>query len=267
MNWICRSSIRHPTEWKWKQTLEEECSNRKGELGQKSAIETSAAEEEELEICSSSGRRRRRIRGIHERAPRKLLIAESSNSSRLATLHYSHFIQQLLLPPPITNTHRFTGTHTHWDSHISSITTVHFTACTSPAGPHLNMAYASSADKKKICRMPSVNFVQRAAHTHPGALHLSAGLPFTASGRRTAAGLCALSHQDLVRVHALLQGLAEIRVNKQHIVTPPTLSGSGKKGPGSTERKHSGLQRRRFSLGQITFGTKWEKDLCRFERN
>lgn len=116
------------------------------------------------------------------------------------------------------------------------------------------MAYASSADEKKICRMPSVNFVQ---HTHTLALcifHLSAGLPFTASGRRTAAGLCALSHQDLVRVHALLQGLAEIRVNKQHIVTPPTLPGSGKKGPRSTERKHSGLQRRRFSFGQITFG-------------
>lgn len=78
-------------------------------------IETSAAEEEESEICSSSGRRSR-IRGIHERAPRKLLIAESSNSSRLATLHYSHFIEQLLLPPPITNTHRFTGTHTHTET-------------------------------------------------------------------------------------------------------------------------------------------------------
>lgn len=51
--------------------------------------------------------------------------------------------------------------------------------------------------------------------------------PFTASGRKTAEGLCALSHQamreELVCVHALVQGLAEIRVNKQHIVTPPQL--------------------------------------------
>lgn len=150
-------------------------------------IETSAAEEE-LEICSSSGRRRRRIRGIHERAPRKLLIAESSNSSRLATLHYSHFIQQLLLPPPITNTHRFTDTHTH--SHISSITTVHFTACTSPAGPHLNMAYASSADKKKICRMPSVKFVQRAAHARPASFSRA---PFHSERPQDSGGtVCAL---------------------------------------------------------------------------
>lgn len=49
--------------------------------------------------------------------------------------------------------------------------------------------------------------------------------PFTASGRKTAEGLCAISHQamreELVCVHALVRGLAEIRVNKQHIVTHP----------------------------------------------
>lgn len=52
--------------------------------------------------------------------------------------------------------------------------------------------------------------------------------PFTTTGHKTAEGLCALSHQamreELVCVHALVQGLAEIRVNKQHIVTPPTLT-------------------------------------------
>lgn len=55
------------------------------------------------------------------------------------------------------------------------------------------------------------------------ALRLTAGPPFTASGRKTAEGLCALSHQamreEVVCVHALVRGLAEIRVNKQHIVT------------------------------------------------
>lgn len=80
-------------------------------------------------------------------------------------------------------------------------------------------------------------------HTHPRAhAHLlcyhasSSGLseacsasysraPFTTAVHKTAEGLCALSHQamreELVCVHALVQGLAEIRVNKQHIVTPP----------------------------------------------
>lgn len=263
-NWICRSSIRHPTVWKWKQTLEEECNNRKGELGQKSVIETS--EEEELEICSSSGRRRRRIRGIHERAPRKLLIAESSNSSRLATLHYSHFIQQLLLPPPITNTQIHWDTHTrrlsHFQHHHSPFHCLHFTCRTSLKHgirefcwqeENLQDAFSKLCAACRTCTPWCSASFSRA--------------PFHSERPQDSGGLCALSHQDLVRVHALLQGLAEIRVNKQHIVTPPTLPGSGKKGPGSTERKHSGLQRRRFSSGQITFGTKWEKDLCRFERN
>lgn len=48
--------------------------------------------------------------------------------------------------------------------------------------------------------------------------------PFTASGCKTAEGLCALSHQamreELACVYALVRRLAEIRVNKQHIVTP-----------------------------------------------
>lgn len=62
------------------------------------------------------------------------------------------------------------------------------------------------------------------------------------SSRKTAEGLCALSHQamreELVCVHALVRGLAEIRVNKQHIVTPPptlTLPGSGKAQGAETE--------------------------------
>lgn len=44
--------------------------------------------------------------------------------------------------------------------------------------------------------------------------------------------------EELVCVHALVQGLAEIRVNKQHIVThPPTLTlpGSGKAQGAETE--------------------------------
>ena len=99
--------------------LREECNNKEENKNsaKKRAIETLTAEEE-LDICSS----RRRNGGIHERAPSELLIAESSNSPRLATLHYSHFIQQLLLPPPITNTHTHAHTHTHTHTHAHTHT-------------------------------------------------------------------------------------------------------------------------------------------------
>lgn len=85
---------------------QKECKNKEEneKPAQRSVIETSTVEDE-LDICTS----RRRNGGVYERAPSELLIAESSNSPRLATLHYSHFIQQLLLPPPITNTR--TQTH------------------------------------------------------------------------------------------------------------------------------------------------------------
>ncbi len=93
-------------------------------------IKTSTVEEE-LDICSS----RRRNGGVHERAPSELLIAESSNSPRLATLHYSHFIQRLLLPPPITNTHTYSLTHTHTHTHRLSHSQLP-TQCISLPAPH-----------------------------------------------------------------------------------------------------------------------------------
>ncbi len=122
-------------------SLQKECNSKEEDerAAQKTVIETLTAEEE-FDICSS---RRRRNGGIHVRAPSELLIAESSNSPRLAALHYSHFIQQLLLPPPITNTHSHTHifTSTHTRTHIFSTTTMHFTACTTqlPAGSQFNI--------------------------------------------------------------------------------------------------------------------------------
>lgn len=54
---------------------------------QRSEIKTSATEEEEWKISRSEERRRRR----HERAQSELLMSDSANSPRLATLHHSSF--------------------------------------------------------------------------------------------------------------------------------------------------------------------------------
>lgn len=56
--------------------------------------------------------------------------------------HYIHFIQQLLLPPPITNTHTYTSSHNLRLSRSQYYyNAFHFTACTTqlPKGSQFNV--------------------------------------------------------------------------------------------------------------------------------
>lgn len=80
-------------------------------------IETSTAEEE-LDIYNSRRKSRRWNPSIRETVTNELLNAARSIS---LTLHYSQFIQQLLLPPPppIANTYS--------DLYIQSTTIMYFT--------------------------------------------------------------------------------------------------------------------------------------------